>query len=246
MSGNEPGLGEQALSKLAEVGIKSQLDEVDELNIDIRTEAGKVLQGEVDSVTIKGKGMVVQQDLRMETLEVNTDTVAIDPLSVVFGNIELTQPTSANARIVLTETDLNRALSSEYLRKKLGLIKLQHEGKPVTVDIQQIKLGLPGDEKISIDADFLVLETADRKQVGAICSPRLNQTEQRIELEILSATGQGLTPELATAIFDQVTSLLDLKNFELPGMSLYLREFEVQTKQIILCADTQIDQIPSS
>lgn len=246
MVNNEPGLGEQALSKLAEVGIKSQLDEVDELNIDIRTNPSKVIQGEVDSVTIEGKGMVVQQDLRMETLEVRTDTVAIDPLSVVFGNIELTQPTSANARIVLTESDLNRALSSDFLRKKLGLIKLQYEGKPVTVDIQHIELGLPGDQTISINAEFLVLETADHKRVTAVCSPKLNKDEQRIELEILSATGQGLTPELATAIFDQVTSLLDLKNFELPGMSLYLREFEVQQGQIILCADTQIEQIPSS
>lgn len=243
---SEPGLGEQALSKVAEMGITSQLDEVEELNVDIRTDPIKVLQGEVDSVTIEGKGMVIQQDLRMETLEISTDRVAIDPLSVVFGNIELTQPTTADARIVLTEADLNRALSSDFLQSKLKLLKLQYQGKPITVDIQQVKLGLPGEGKILIKAEFIVLEGAERKEVSAVCMPRLNQTEQRIELEIVSAEGQGLTPELATAIFNQVTTLLDLKNFELPGMSLHLREFDIQVGQVVLCANTQIEQIPSA
>jgi hypothetical protein len=245
MANGESGLGEQALSKVAELGIKSQLNEVDELNIDIRTDPLKVVQGEVDSVTIAGKGMVVQQDLRMETLEINTETVAIDPLSVLFGNIELTQPTSATARIVLTEADLNRALSSDFLQAKLKLLKLQHQEKPITINMEMVRISLPGDGKIYINAEFLVLETAAKKQVAAVCLPQLNQTEQRITLEILTAEGQGLTPELATAIFDQVTSLLDLKNFELPGMSLHLREFDVRAGEIVLCADTQIEQIPT-
>jgi len=246
MSNGQPGLGEQAISKVAEVGITSQLDEVEELNVDIRTDPIKVIQGEVDSVTIEGKGMVIQQDLRMETLEISTDTVAIDPLSVVFGNIELTQPADAEARIVLTEADLNRALNSDFLRSKLKLLKLQYQGKSITIDIQQIQLELPGDGKIVINAEFLVLEDAEQKHVSAICAPRLNPTQQRIELEIISSEGQGLTPELVGAILDQVTPLLDLKNFELPGINLYLREFEVQSGQIVLCANTQIEQIPQS
>ncbi|MDX2229574.1 MAG: DUF2993 domain-containing protein [Leptolyngbyaceae cyanobacterium bins.349] len=245
MSG-EPGLGEQALSKIAEVGINSQLDEVEELSVDIRTDPIKVIQGEVDSVTIEGKGMVIQQDLRMEKLEISTDTVAIDPLSVVFGNIELTQPANAEARIVLTQSDLNRALDSDFLRSKLKLIKLEYQGKPMTVDLQRVELELPGDGKILINADFLVLEEAEQKHVQATCRPKLNQVDQRIELEILSAEGQGLTPELSGAIFDQVTSLLDLKNFELPGMSLHLKELDVQVGQIVMCANTQIEQIPSA
>lgn len=246
MSNGQPGLGEQAISKLAEVGITSQLDEVEELNVDIRTDPIKVIQGEVDSVTIEGKGMVIQQDLRMETLEISTDAVSIDPLSVVFGNIELTQPTTADARIVLTEADLNRALSSDFLRSKLKLLKLQYQGKPITVDIHQVQLGLPGDGKIHLNAEFLVLEDAEQKHLSAICMPRLNQTQQRIELEIVSSEGQGITPELVAAILTEVTPLLDLKNFELPGMVLELREFEVQAGQILLCANTQIEQLPQS
>ena len=246
MANDAPGLGEQALSKVAELGITSQLDEVEELTVDIRTDPIKVIQGEVDSVTIEGKGMVIQQDLRMEKLEINTNTVSIDPLSVVFGNVELTQPANADARIVLTESDLNRALSSDYLKSKLRVLKLQHQGQPITIDIQHIQLGLPGDGKILINADFLVLEKVEQKHVNATCRPYLDQSTQRINLEILSAEGQGLTPELAGAIFDQITPLLDLKNFELPGMSLHLRELDVQVGQIVMGANTHIEQIPSA
>lgn len=246
MMSGEPGLGEQAISKIAEVGINSQLDEVEELTVDIRTDPIKVIQGEVDSVTISGKGMVIQQDLRMETLEISTETVAIDPLSVVFGNIELTQAANAEARIVLTEIDLNRALASDFLRNKMKLIKLQYQGHPMTVDLHEVTLNLPGEGKLLINADFLVLENAERKHVTATCCPRLNQAQQRIELEILSAEGQGLTPELAGAIFEQVTSLLDLRNFELPGMTLHLQELDVQAGQLVMCAKTQIEQIPSA
>ena len=242
----EPGLGEQALSKIAEVGIASQLDEVEELNIDIRTDPLKAIQGEVDSVAIEGKGMVVQQDLRMEKIEVKTDTVSIDPLSVVFGNIELTHPTNADARIVLKADDLNRALKSEYLRPKLQNLKMQNQGKPVTIDVQQVELSLPGDGKLSICAEFLVQETADLKQFSAIVSPQLQEDDQKILLEVLSFEGHGLTHELANTLLDQISNLLNLKNFDIPGMQLRLREFETQTGQLVLHANTKIEQLPST
>ncbi|MBF2029612.1 MAG: DUF2993 domain-containing protein [Oscillatoriales cyanobacterium C42_A2020_001] len=242
----EPGLGEQALSKIAEVGITSQLDEVEELNIDIRTDPIKAIQGEVDSVAIEGKGMVIQQDLRMEKIEVKTDTVSIDPLSVVFGNIELTQPTNADARILLKATDLNRALSSDYLRPKLKNLKLQVQEKLITIDIQQVELSLPGEGKLSMCAEFLVRETGEVKQVSAIVVPQLKKNQQQISLEILSFEGHGVTHELANTLIEQLMKLLDLKNFDVPGMSLQLKEFEVEKDQLVLHATTKIDQIPSS
>lgn len=242
----EPGLGEQALSKIAEVGITSQLDEVEELNIDIRTDPIKAIQGEVDSVAIAGKGMVIQQDLRMEKIEVKTDTVSIDPLSVVFGNIELTQPTNADARILLKATDLNRALSSDYLRPKLKNLKIEVQGQPTTIHIQQIELSLPGEGRLSMCAEFLVQETGELKQCSAIVVPQLKKNEQQISLEILSFEGQGVTHELANALIEQLTKLLDLKNFEIPGMTLRLKEFDVQKDQLVVYATTTVDQIPST
>lgn len=245
MSSNGPDLGEQALSKVAEVGISSQLDEVEELNVDIRSNPLKMMQGEVDSVAISGKGMVVNQDLRMEEMEIKTNSVAIDPMKAMFGNLELTQPTDAEARIVLTESDLNRAFNSDFLRPKLRNLKMQMNGQPITVDIQQAQIQLPGEGKLALEAKFLVQETSEVKEIASVVVPKLIQNEQRIDLDILATESDGLTVDLATAVLEHLTTLLDLKNFEIPGMSLQLKQFDVQQGQILMFANTRIEEIPS-
>ncbi len=52
---NDKGLGEQALSQAAEAGFSSQLDDVEELDVDIQTNPLKAVQGKADSVSMKGK-----------------------------------------------------------------------------------------------------------------------------------------------------------------------------------------------
>lgn len=66
MSQGNADLGEQALSKLTEIGIASQLDEVEAIEVDVKTDPIKVIQGKVDAVSVEGKGMVMQKDLRVE------------------------------------------------------------------------------------------------------------------------------------------------------------------------------------
>ena len=90
----QQGLGEQALNKAAEIGLSSQLDEVEELHVDIKTDPLKAIQGQVDSVTIEGEGMVMQKDLRVEEMDMQVNNVAINPLTAAFGKIELTKPRS--------------------------------------------------------------------------------------------------------------------------------------------------------
>ncbi|MEQ8758048.1 MAG: LmeA family phospholipid-binding protein [Coleofasciculus sp. G1-WW12-02] len=48
----DKGLSEQAFSQAAEAGFSSQLDEVEELDVDIQTNPLKAVQGKADSVSI--------------------------------------------------------------------------------------------------------------------------------------------------------------------------------------------------
>ena len=107
MGADNPNLGDIALNKVVEIGITSQLDTVEKIDVDLRTNPVDLIQGKVDSIEISGQGLVVKQDLRMETLKINTHEVSINPFSAIFGNIELTHPTDAEAQIVLTEADIN-------------------------------------------------------------------------------------------------------------------------------------------
>ncbi|MBW4469907.1 MAG: DUF2993 domain-containing protein [Stenomitos rutilans HA7619-LM2] len=245
MAEGNADLGEKALSKVVEVGLSSQLDHAEAMDVDIRTDPGKLMQGNVDSVAIVGKGLVMKRDLRLETLEINTDQVSINPLHAVLGNVELTHPTNAEARFVLLESDMNRAFSSDYIRAKLRGLKMQLEGKPVTMSVEKAEIELPGDNQIIVNADFLLLEPGENKKLVATAVPRVEEDGQCIVLEILSAEGQDVTQELITAIFEQVTHLLDLRNFDLSGTSMKLQTLEAQKDKLVIHALTEIVQIPS-
>jgi LmeA-like phospholipid-binding len=242
-----PDLGEQAISKAAEIGLASQLDEVEELNVDIRTNPLKLIQGELESVSIEGKGLVMQQDLRAEELKVNIDNIAINPLSAAFGKIELNHPTEAETFVVLTEADIDRAFNSEFLSEKLQNQKVHVNGQPMTIDTKQVEFRLPGEGKFAVKADVLMQETDEIKQVSFTAVPRMREGGNRLSLEeVQYAEGEEISPELTQALLEQSSELLDLRNFELQGMSLRLKHLDVQPGKLTLQAEALVTQFPSS
>lgn len=239
--------GEQALSKAAEAGLSSQLDEVENMNVDIRTDLGKVVQGELDSVSVNGKGMVMQKDLRAQEMNVQTGKVAINPATAVFGRIELKHPVDADTHVVLTEQDINRAFNSEYIRDKLQNLDVKVDGQPATIDTQRVEFRLSGDNKIGLSADISLHETGETQQVSFTAVPRTHGDGQSISLEdVQYAGGQEISPELTTALLDKASELLDLRNFELEGMSLRLKGLDVQKGSMTLQAEAHVEQIPSA
>jgi hypothetical protein len=245
MSLNTPGLGSKAPSKVADMGISGHLDAVGDLDIDIHTNPGKIIQGQVDSATISGKGLVRKEDLRMETLEVHIDQTAVNPMKDMLAHIELTHATDTEVEIVLTEDDVNRAFSSKYIQDKLYDVKMDMEGLPVTVDIQHAAVSMPGDNKVVITAEFLFIEQGELKRLSAMAIPHIQDDRNCISLNVISAEGQGLTKETVVSIFRQFTSLLDTGKFNTPGMSLQLKQLKAQKGKLVIKAQTQVEQLPS-
>jgi LmeA-like phospholipid-binding len=245
MGTDNPNLGDIALNKVVEMAIDSQIDTADRIDVDLRTNPLELIQGKVDSIEITGRGLVVKQDLRMETIKINSDAVSIDPLKAIFGNIELTHPTDAQAQIVLTEADINRALCCDYVRDKLQGLKLEMDGSPVTVDVREATLDLPGENKFVIAATFSIREQNEVKKFSATAVPQIHEDGNQISLEILAAEGQGLTLKLMMVVFEQLTMLLDLRNFNIPGVSLQLHKLEATQGRLVIHANSQISQIPT-
>lgn len=242
-----PDLGEQALNKVAEMGISSQLDEVENLDVEIETDPFKLVSGSVDSVSIKGEGMVMHQDLRVEEMQLETGSVSINPLTAAFGKIELNQPTDAAVHVVLNEPDINRAFNSDFVRDKMQNLNVHVNGQLVTVDTQKVEFGLPGDSRVSLSTDVLLQSTQEKQRVSFTAVPKVSPDGQQITLEDLQyVEGQDLSPELTEALLKQATELLNLRNFELDGMSLKLKQLDVQKGKLILESEAQIEQFPSS
>lgn len=241
-----PDLGKQALNKVVEVGLSSQLDEVEDLKVDVETDPMKLMSGEVESVEIEGKGMVMQKDLRVEEMQVKTGHVAVNPLKAAFGQIELAHPTDATVQVTLTEADINRAFNSKFIQEKLQNLDVCVNGDRVTVDTQRVEFGLPGEGKVAIKTDVALRSTGETKQTAFTAVPRMEPNGQQVLLEdVQYEAGQELSPELTNALLTEARELLDLRNFELDGMNLRLRHLDVQPKQLLLEAEARVEQIPT-
>jgi len=244
---DQPDFGEQALSKAVEIGLSTQLDEVENLEVDIRTDPGKLLQGELESVKIEGQGLVMQKDLRAEELEVKTNSIAINPLSAAFGKIELTRPTEADAHVVLAEQDMERAFNSEYIHDKLQSLDVNVNGQAMTIDTRQVQFRLPGDGKIALNAEIILNKTGETKQVSFTTVPRMSAGGEQVSLdEVQYAEGQEVSPELTAALLERAGELLNLRNFELEGMSLRLKGLDVQKGKLTLQANAYVEKFPNS
>ncbi|MBU7584199.1 MAG: DUF2993 domain-containing protein [Nostoc sp. TH1S01] len=242
-----PGIGEQALNKAAEIGLSNQLDEVENLDVNIKTDPIKMVQGQVDAMEISGEGLVMQKDLRMEELEMQMSNVAINPLSVAFGKIELTKPTEASARVVLTENDINRAFNSEYVRSQLQSQKVHVNGKSMNIEPQHVEFQLFDNQKIGLNATIELKETRETQKVAFSAIPRVSANGQTVSLENVEYGEEDeISPELTKALIDQTSEILNLSNFDLEGMSLRVKQLEVELGKLTLQAEAYVEQIPSA
>jgi LmeA-like phospholipid-binding len=242
---NQPDLGEQAISKAAEIGIKNQLDEVEDLNVDVRANPLDLVGGKLESVTVDGKGMVMNKELRAERLILQTDEIAINSIKAALGNIELTQETNAKAKIVLLEADLQRAFNSEYIKGKLQNQKLDLNGETVTVNASNVKFTLPGDNKIGLEADIEIAESQTTKHIALSAKPSLDADGNKIAIADVEHHDQE-NAAFAQALLDSTKELLDLRNFQLDTMSLKLDKLDVSQGKIIMAATAVLREFPDS
>lgn len=242
---DEPRLEEQALSEAAEMTISTQLDQVENIDVNVRTDLLKMVQGQVDSVSIASQGVVLQKDIRVQEIELHTNRVAIDLLSAVFGQIELNQPVDATARLVLTEQDINRALNSDYIRSKFQSLELNVEGQIVTLEPQQLEVHLPGGGKIGFRGTILLHEMGYIRRISFTGVIRPPTMKQPLLLEGFHCTeGEGISLELAIAFIKQARELMSLPYLALQGMAIRINKLDVQEGRLTLHTEAYVRQLP--
>jgi hypothetical protein len=241
------GLGEQALNKIAEIALSTQLEQAERLNVQVRTDPSKLAQGELESLTIDGEGLVMQKGLRVQEMEIKMNSIAVSPLKALLGNIELTKPTEGTARIVLIQADINWAFNSQTLSTRIRNLNIDIDGKQLRVDTQHVDCQLLADGKIAIDAEMQVQQTGETQQVSFSATPCIRPSGQGVSLEdIQYAPGQEVSLELIEALAEQASQILNLSNFAMEGISLLIHQLNVEAGTIILQATAQIKQFPSS
>ena len=246
---SEPRLEEQAIARAVEMMLSSKLDESENIDVDIRTNLGEMVQGEVDSISVTGQGLVMQKDIRVQEMELHTDSVGINPLSALFGQIELNHAVDATARIVLTEQDINRALNCDYVRSKIPELKFNVEGQTAIIKPQHMELHLPSEGKMVFSANILLKdEIGKTKQIGFTAAILVKTGEQPLLIEGVNCTppGVGVSLELAIAFLQNIRQLLNLPFYEVEGMVIGVKDVDVQKGSLTLHTEVHVPEVPSS
>lgn len=243
---DEPRLEEQVISQVVQAGLASQLEDAEDVQVDVQTSLGKAVQGEVDSVTLSGQGMVIQ-DVRVQQVEVQTNRVLINPLSALLGKLELDQPVDAVARVTLTEADLNRAMNSDMIASRIPPLRLWVDKEMVTVELHlPMQIQLPGQGQFCLQGAAQLHKASGSRQVqfSAVIVP--GSDDRPLVLEAFQCQpGQGISLEFAIALMQKFKEILSQPYFELEGMALRVKHLDVQAGHLTLETEAHVAQMPS-
>ena len=244
---NASNTGEGAINQLAKAGIESQLDEAKDLDVNIRTSPLDLMQGNIESVSIKGDGLVMKKELRAEKLRIETNSISINSIKAAMGNIELVEPSDARMLVVLKEEDLQNAFNCEYLKDKLQNLKIDYAGETVTTKVEQVKFTIPDIEKIKLEADVYLREKDRQEKISLTAVPKINSAGDCIKLESVEYLQDAeYSRDVAKAIVESAEEILDLRNFELDTMSMRVRKLDVDLGKLTIEADAEIKNFPNA
>lgn len=247
MTQEKAGLGEQALNKIAEIALASQMEEAERLEVQVKTDPSKLARGEVDSIIIDGNGLVMQQDQVVEELQIQINRVTVKPLSALFGKIELTHPSEGTVRIVINDDNLTRTFNSESFHERLHQMQVFVEDKRVAIHAQQMKCVLLAEGKLAFNSELILGKTGEARPFAFTATPSIGADEQGIVLQnVQYVEGKELPPELTAALVAQVSEVLSLRNIELKGMSLRIQQLDVAAGKLTVQAAAHIEQFPST
>ncbi|AFY95325.1 DUF2993 domain-containing protein [Chamaesiphon minutus] len=106
------------VDKNVEAALLSQLDRAEQLQV--RTDNApphQIINGKINKLRIAGRGLWVTRDLRIDTLEIETDPLALDLKALQADgqtprSSSLQQPIQAGVKLKFNEEDLNNFLKS--------------------------------------------------------------------------------------------------------------------------------------
>lgn len=240
-------LGQQTLNKIAEFALSTQLDESEKLSVDIETDPSLLAQGKLASMTIDGQGLVMQKDLRMQKLLIKLENIAVSPIKALTGNIELTETSTGEADILLTDADLNRAFNSKTLQDQMQNLQMQIDNQPVTLDVLGVECHLFSQGTIGIDAKIKIRETGEIQHTYFTTIPCVCAGGRGVTLDSVNyAEGKELSPRLTEALIEKARNILNLNKFEMEGISLEINQLKVNQGELKLSAIAQITKFPKS
>ena len=248
------------LDRLAADALRSQVAGVEELAVRIdNTPSYQVLQGKIQRVRLASRGLEPIPQLRLAVLELDTDPLTLDLQRLQQGGkisnpqSLLRQPFQGAVRLVVTESDINRALASKELKAKLQALLNraipQKEGSPLAVfSLTELRLDFLGDNR-----SRLYLKLQPQAAAGEEVSPPLEmelaakfaitggRTLQILETQG-TLNGRRMSGKLLQGFAEGLSEdYLDLRKLEAKGITARILQFRIDQDTMEVAAFIRIE-----
>lgn len=233
---------QQAINRIAEIAIASQLKQDVEISVDIKTTLKQLTKGQIDAIVILIRRLVLSYSLRTETFQLDIGAVTVKPLSAVKGQIKLLHSSQGTLRVVIDENDLTAALNESIQRNAAPGFQQAGQTKFLrcllangVITVQQ--------ESNSLSAET-GLQTESKTESIALRAVPSSEPESKQRILWQPASEQPNAGWISEVI-DSLDRLLNLKDFEQKGLLLTVREIQIADGRLQLNANALIQQFPS-
>lgn len=228
-------LSEQALSKAIEVGISSQLQEAEEIEVEIHSDPLQLIQGEVNSVRVKGRGMVTPQNLRVEEVILQSDHIAVNLLRTALGSLRLEYLEDASLRIRLTERDFNQILQSDYLREELSPLTIQTANETLVLWWGNGSIQLREQQTLVLEGEITAEFSQGQQEVRFRLVFRIAQGGEVISLVAGEYCNETELPlEITTILLTEANKFLQVRLLNLSALQVVVEQIELQTQELMM------------
>jgi hypothetical protein len=229
------------LDRMAESNIRQRLVAADQVKVRIdNAPSYRALQGRVDRLRIAGKGWVLIPDVRIDTVELESDPITVDR-----NRLKLTQPLQAGVRLVLKPEDINRALRSPRVLERLrrmGLEAFSSQARQFErYELLNPQVTLLSGGYVRIQVELKEQGYPNVLKVTAEAKPSLTSGQiLKIQELKLFVNDQPLPDRLAQALAERIEARFDLAELEPLGITARVLNFTIDPASLEVAAFLQV------
>ena len=240
---------------LIENALRQQVKQVETLEVRVdNVPSYQALSGKIDRLRIASRGIEPIENIRIDTLEVETDPISLnlDYLKQNKGKFReaLRQPLQGGVKVIVTEADINRALASDSLKDRLQ--KLLNRTLPEQAPkftLLSAKISLANPDHIQAAIRIQQGEGEKTEMLDLVVSSGINVIAGRsIELFDPQATlnGRKLSSRILKGFTDRINERLDLRSQEKSGIWLRLLQLKIGDGNLEVAGFARINPLPAN
>ncbi|AFZ46256.1 hypothetical protein Cyast_0276 [Cyanobacterium stanieri PCC 7202] len=237
--------GETTISKIATKAFQTQVTEARQLSVKVKVNRQNLRKGILESLEIKGEGLVMKRGLSLEQMNINLHEIAVNPFKALMGNVQLTKPSKGDACLILTEKDITIALNLGYLNAIAQGYEVSVDDCPVHIKFASIHCRILPDHRIMVEGRILIEETNTIERVCLSFKPIICDQGSGVLLDDLEyLEGEELSPLILDTLITQICEVFNLDHFVIDGISLEVNNLDFSQGMLKLSALAGITHFP--